>query len=102
MTKTKTKKVSRRKITAFSKLPIAKSFILADGTKINSLVDLATSLNEMQPTLFRQHVNIFKNDFSRWVKNTYDDHDLAKELMEANEKEEVELLVMRKLLKDMK
>ena len=102
MTKTKTKKISRRKITAFSKLPFDKSFVLADGTKIKSLVDLATLLNEMPPTLFRQHVNIFKNDFSSWVKNTYEDHNLADELMTANEKEEVELLIMRKLLKDMK
>lgn len=98
----KTKTISRKKITPFSKLSCDKTFVLADGTKIKSLVDLAVSLNEMPNELFRQHVNIFKNDFCGWIKQTYEDHILANELMTANEKDEVELLIMRKLVKEMK
>lgn len=99
---TKTSRSNCRRITVFSKLPNEHSFVLADGTKIGSLVDLAMNLTSMPTNVFRQHVNIFKNDFSKWVQQIYDDSNLARELMAVNEKDEVELVILRKLMKEMK
>lgn len=55
-------------------------FVLANGDKIKSLVDLKMKLEKMDDGLFYSHVNNGKNDFATWVYHAVGDQELASRL----------------------
>jgi len=55
-------------------------FILSDGTKIKSYLELIDELKIMDENVFATHVNSYKNDFSNWLNNVLDLSKVAQKL----------------------
>jgi hypothetical protein len=84
------------------KAPEEYAFVLADGRKLQSLHELGSALRDMSDDVFRHHVNEWRNDFSSWVKEVFDEPELADELKSINSKLEAEVVLLRKLVKEMR
>jgi len=63
------------------------SFMLSDGRKLKSLRDLRNALENISNSVFSNHVNAIKNDFSKWVENTFNEPKLANILRKCRQKE---------------
>jgi hypothetical protein len=61
----------------FVELPEDKKFWLLDGRKISNLNELRNELEIMSESIFVHHVNDYRNDFSTWVKDVFDEKELA-------------------------
>jgi hypothetical protein len=53
---------------ALRRAPEEQRFFLPDGRGIATLQELLDALRAMDDEAFRRHVNVHKNDFSRWVE----------------------------------
>jgi len=60
-----------------SNVPEHCTFKTCDGRVIRNVRDLGKTLAHMADETFRYHANHSKNDFSRWVKTTIGDEQLA-------------------------
>jgi hypothetical protein len=78
------------------------TFVLADGTKLRSLFDLMQALQGMTDDVFRHHVTDFRNDFSNWVHDVFREPKLAEELRGINNKLEAELVLLRKMVDELR
>lgn len=102
----KARTISRAKVEVVIKkqvlgeAPVEKHFIVADGNRIKSILELARALETMSEEIFRHHVNETRNDFSNWIRDVFEDNTLADELAKAKDKATAELMLMRKLFKD--
>ena len=76
-------------------------FVVADGRKLKSLVDLAKALETMSEEVFKHHVNDLRNDFSNWVNDVFQDAGLSEELAKVKDKAGSEIVLLRKLLKEL-
>ena len=81
--------------------PVERHFVVADGRKLKSLVDLAKALETMSEEVFRHHVNDIRNDFSNWVNDVFQDAGLSEELAKVKDKAGSEIVLLRKLLKEL-
>ncbi|MBN1792109.1 hypothetical protein JW826_00270 [Candidatus Woesearchaeota archaeon] len=52
-------------------------FVMSNGEKIKSLMELQSQLIRMDAGVFDSHVDQNKNDFATWVYHAIGDHDLA-------------------------
>lgn len=95
--KTKVEVVIKKKV--MGEAPVEKHFIVADGNRIKSILELARALETMSEEVFRHHVNDARNDFSNWVRDVFNDNAVADELAKAKDKAG-ELVLLRKLFKD--
>ncbi len=77
-------------------------FGVADGTTVKNLFELAESLERMSEEIFNHHVNLERNDFANWVKNIHEEHELAKNLADAEHKHAAHVLVLKHLVKKLK
>jgi len=76
-----TKKNSTAKLANVS---LEKRFWCYDGSVLHNLAELKSALETMNDEVFNYHVNDYKNDFSRWVKDVIGDNKLAKDLQKSN------------------
>ena len=76
-------------------------FIVADGRKLKNIIELADALETMSEEIFRHHANEFKNDFSAWVKDVFYDHSLADDISRAKNRLETQIVVLRRLIKEL-
>jgi len=90
----------RKKI--LGKAPEEYHFQLKSGEKLESLYDLIDAMTEMSEEVFRHHVNDMRNDFSTWIKDVFDDENLAKEIKYINHKVEAQATLMRKMIKELR
>ena len=63
---------------------LEKRFWCYDGSVLQNLAELKSALETMNDEVFNYHVNDYKNDFSRWVKDVIGDNKLAKDLQKSN------------------
>ena len=75
-------------------------FHVADGTRLENLMQLMEYLEKMNDETYKFHANESKNDFSIWVKDVFENVELAENLKTANTKESAQLIIARKLLKE--
>ncbi len=79
--------------------PEDKRFIVSDGSVLKNIRELADALDSMTEDIFRAHVNDFKNDFANWVRDVFNEHDLAKALTEAKTRINSQLAVLKCVVK---
>lgn len=66
-----------------------KYFYACDGSIIRSKEELFLELQNMPNTVFASHVNSDKNDFYNWIKDVFQDHYLAKNIKDAQCKDDI-------------
>jgi len=81
--------------------PVEHHFVVADGRKLKNIIELADALETMTEEIFSHHVNEAKNDFSNWVKDVFYDHSLAEDLSRAKNRLETQIVVLRRLVKEL-
>lgn len=74
-------------------------FVLADGRKLKDMLELVESMETMTEDVYRHHASEMKNDFSSWVRDIFDEHELADEIAKINNKVDTQMAIMRHLLK---
>jgi len=52
-------------------------FFLHDGRRLKNLAELLDVLNYIDVLVFNHHVNENKNDFSTWIRDVFQDNELA-------------------------
>lgn len=59
------------------------SFRCADGSVISSVYELENRLCAMSSEAFHHHANPYRNDFHNWIRDVFQDYELANELLSA-------------------
>jgi len=90
----------KRKI--LGQAPQEQCFILQDGRKMRTVYHLIDELETMPNAIFKDHVNEFKNDFANWIDHVFHDKSLADEMREAETKMEMQLTLLKELVRELK
>ena len=91
--------IIRKKV--LGEAPEERHFVVADGRKLKNIIELADALETMSEEIFRHHVNEFKNDFSSWVKDVFYDNSLADDISRGKNRLEMQIAVLRRLVKEL-
>ncbi len=75
------------------------SFRCADGAILGSVYELENRLCTMSSETFYHHVNSFRNDFHNWIRDVFQDYELAKELLGARTPAQAAAIVRKHLRK---
>ncbi len=81
--------------------PNDKRFVLKDGRVLKDMVELSNSLEYMSDDVFGHHVNASKNDFARWMSDVFGEKELAAHLEKAKTKTELQLALLKHIVKKM-
>ena len=81
--------------------PVERHFVVADGKKLKNIIELADALETMTEEIFAYHVNEHKNDFSNWIKDVFSEHSLAEDIKRAKNKLETQIVLLRRLVKEL-
>ena len=76
-------------------------FYLSDGRKLKNLFDLIEALENMSDDVFRHHVNEYKNDFSNWIRDVFQENDLADEVSRVESRIDTEVKLLKHLVKEL-
>ena len=91
--------IIRKKV--LGEAPEEHHFVVADGRKLKNIIELADALETMSEEIFRHHANEIKNDFSSWVKDVFYDHSLAEDISKAKNRLETQIVILRRLVKEL-
>jgi len=72
-----------------------KYFILANGKPVKHVAELAEVLEDLEDHVFDQHVDENKNDFHNWVKDVFNDIELAKKMLGIKDKQAMQLAIYK-------
>lgn len=81
------------------RIPEDKRFVLSNGQVIGSLKELALELDNLGDDVFYYHVNEERNDFSNWLKDVLKEMELAEHLMDAKEKHDFQMKLLKHIVK---
>ncbi|MBI2144653.1 hypothetical protein HYU17_05940 [Candidatus Woesearchaeota archaeon] len=76
-----------------------KFFYCADGSVLRSIRELGQKLETMSSQAFGSHANSHKNDFHNWVRDVFQDNELAGELLQARTPQQAAAAVRRRMQK---
>ncbi|MBS3174375.1 hypothetical protein J4440_00670 [Candidatus Woesearchaeota archaeon] len=83
----------------YGEAPEQHHFIVSNGKKLKNLKELIEEIENMPDSIFKSHVNNYKNDFSKWVKDIFKEDFLAEELKKTDNQIETELKLQRHINK---
>ncbi|MBT3464480.1 hypothetical protein HOD20_08550 [archaeon] len=95
------KKIKKKTVTKKAKLVNAKPneyFMLKTGNPIKNLKEFVDSLENMNDWVFKHHVSLEKNDFSKWIADVLKEKELAQQLKKTDSQVETQLLTMRYMI----
>ena len=78
-------------------VPPQHEFWLLGGKRLKNIAELSRELRQMKPETFAHHVNEQKNDFANWVENCVKDKQLANQLRTTQNKENMTIIIERKI-----
>ena len=76
-------------------IPREKYFILANGQPVKNVAELASILDQLEDHVFNHHVTPDKNDFHNWVKDVFEDVELARKISGVHDKKHMQLVIYR-------
>jgi len=76
-------------------VPEEKYFILANGKPVKHVKELAEVLEHLEDHVFNHHVNPEQNDFHLWVKEVFQDMQLAKKMLGVSDKKKLQLAIYK-------
>ncbi len=74
-------------------------FLVRDGLVLKNLLELVDALEFMDEETFRYHVNDARNDFYNWIKDVFDEEELATRVLSANNKPEIQVVILREMVR---
>ena len=74
-------------------------FFLNDGRVLKDLFELAECLETIDNNTFFHHVNDGKNDFSNWIRDVFNDKDLAEEIYVLRDPKQMHLIIFKNIAK---
>lgn len=94
---TKKRAVSKKKV--FIEIPEDKFFILINGEKIKHYVELADKLEHLEQNVINHHITPYRHDFAKWIKDVFDEEELAEKISKVNEAEKIRSLIYKHIIK---
>jgi len=76
-------------------IPDEKYFVLANGQPVKNVAELAALLDQLEDHVFHHHVSPDKNDFHNWVRDVFEDVDLARKITGVKDKKHLQLIIYR-------
>ncbi len=73
-------------------------FVLHNGKQIRSLKELAQEMGDMEDYVYFHHVTDDRNDFCSWIKDVFDEFDLAEQLAGIKDKRAAQVKIYEHLL----
>ena len=86
---------SRIKNPLKKKIPEKHFFVLVTGEKLRNIKELADALEYIDHNHFVYHVNKTRNDFSSWIKDIFQEIELAEEIKKAKNREDARLILYK-------
>ncbi|MFH1637525.1 MAG: hypothetical protein ABIB71_03815 [Candidatus Woesearchaeota archaeon] len=80
-------------------VPWEKQFWTHDGRVIRAIEDMEEIFKTMDDNVFAQHVNDWKNDFAKWVREVVGDEVLADELIKTKDRKSSISIVKKRVRK---
>ncbi len=81
--------------------PKDKRFILKDGRILKDMAELSNALEHMGNEVFSHHVNAHKNDFRNWISEVFGEKELSLEIEKAKTRSEMQLALLKHIVKEM-
>lgn len=75
-------------------------FFLHDGRVLKDLFELAENLENISDNIFYHHVNESKHDFANWIKDVFEDKDLAEEIYVIKDPKQIQLIILKHIAKN--
>ncbi len=75
-------------------------FMLCNGTSVKSINELALLMDKLSDEEFSFHVNDNKNDFSNWIRDVFDQSNLADGLSKTTCKKESQIYLLKHVVTD--
>lgn len=76
-------------------IPQEKYFILANGQPVKNVAELASILDQLEDHVFHHHVTSDRNDFHNWIKDVFEDLELARKVTGIGDKKHMQLVIYR-------
>jgi len=96
--KSKEKKVVGQKKVEVAKVSPDKYFVLCSGGLIKDMEELALMLDHISDDEFRHHVNYERNDFCCWLKDVFNEIELAEELGKTKDKKDTQIIILKHIV----
>jgi hypothetical protein len=78
--------------------PESNCFVLCNGKPVKNVKELADIMEEIEDHVFNHHVTVDKNDFATWVKDIFQDAELAQKMAGANDKKHMQLVLYKHIV----
>jgi hypothetical protein len=75
-------------------------FILGNGGVIKNIKELAEIIEHLSDDEFRYHINDKKNDFANWIKDIFDEKELANKLFATKDKKDTQIILLKFLVSE--
>jgi hypothetical protein len=75
--------------------PATNYFVLCNGQPVKNVKELADALDELEDHVFNHHVQPDHNDFATWVKDIFQDVELAQKLADVKDRKHMQLVLYK-------
>jgi len=75
--------------------PAENYFVLCNGMPVKNVKELADLMDQIEDHVFNHHVRPDQNDFSKWVKEIFNDVELAEKMAGAKDKKHMQLVIYK-------
>ncbi len=70
-------------------------FVLANGQPVKHVGELAAILDRLEDHVFDHHVRPDNNDFHNWIRDVFQDVELARKVAGVNDKRKLQLVIYK-------
>ena len=81
-----------------AEIPPEKHFVLCSGERIKDIRELAHMIESISDEEFSFHVNAEKNDFSSWIRDVFEQGDLAEQIRNIGCRKEFQITLLKHLV----
>ena len=76
-------------------IPDHQYFVLANGAPVKHVGELAAILDQLEDHVFNHHVSPERNDFHNWIKDVFQDVELARKVVGVDDKKRLQLVIYK-------
>lgn len=98
-TKKSTKKPAKKQTKISQDAPQEHYFLFCDGHPVKNVTQLAEKLEHIKEEVFNHHVTEDRNDFVNWIKDIFEEVELAEEIAGLKNKDHVRLAIYKHVVK---